>query len=79
MTPLSKLRSIMALLITFNGPKGKLEPIARQIDILGSMIEKDSLCYEELVKARNIILDPDKIEEVLEHLANAESYLIYGE
>lgn len=79
MTPLSKLHDIMALCVTFDGTPGKLEPIARQIDLLGSMIEKDSLCYKELVKARNIILNPKKIDRVLEYLAEAESYLIYGE
>lgn len=79
MTPLSKLHDIMVLCVTFDGTPGKLEPIARQIDLLGSMIEKDSLCYKELVKARNIILNPKKIDRVLEYLAEAESYLIYGE
>lgn len=75
MTLLQKLRSIEELLINFHGSAEKLQPIARQIDILGSGIDPKSKAYSELVKARKL-LNGKNINKVLEHLANVESELI---
>lgn len=73
MTPLQKLRSIQQSLINFDGNPGKLPPIARQMDILGSGIDSKSKAYKELGKARKAASSPKGIIKALEHLANAES------
>lgn len=76
MTPLQKLRSIEELLINFKGSAEKLQPIARQMDILGSGIDTASDAYKELGIARNLMNNANDITKVLEHLANAESHLM---
>ncbi len=73
---LQKLRSIEQLLVNFDGNPGKLPPIARQMDILGSGMDPKSDAYKELAKARKAISSSKGVMKALEHLANSESHLM---
>lgn len=83
MTPLYKLREIENLMINFDGIPGKLEPIARQIDLLGSMISYNTKAYKKLGDARRILqrmVDSNKATEskiikVIELLSQVENIL----
>ena len=83
MTPLYKLREIETLVINFDGVPGKLEPIARQIDLLGSMISDNAKAYGKLGVARQILqrmVDSNKATEgkiikVIEILSQVENLL----
>ena len=83
MTPLYKLREIENLMINFDGIPGKLEPIARQIDLLGSMISDNTKAYKKLGVTRQILqtmvdsnkTTESKIMKVIEILSQVENIL----